>query len=111
MLWKVSEYHVQRPCSEVHNKIQDVIDKHDDLLSIVKKRNLRWYVHILKSLWQDQDNSAKEKAQEGKEDRDRGRKTTSMTGHDWNFKFANLSEQLKIELDETSSVMPQHPSK
>ena len=65
----------------------------------------------LKSLSHDQDNSAKEKEQEGKEDRDRGGKTTSMTGHDCNFKFANLSEQLKIELDETSSVTPQRPSK
>ena len=31
---------------EVRNKIHDAIGNHDDLLTIVKKRNVRWYGHI-----------------------------------------------------------------
>ena len=34
---------------EVRNRIQNAIRVHDDLLTIVKKRKLRWYGHILKS--------------------------------------------------------------
>ena len=56
----------------IHNKIQDVIGKHDDSLNIVMKRNLRWYGHIsrasgmVKTILQG---TAKE--QEGMEDRER----------------------------------------
>ena len=31
---------------EVHNKIQDANDRYDDVISILKKRKLRWYGHI-----------------------------------------------------------------
>ena len=31
---------------EVRNKIQDAIDKHDDLLFVVKTHKLRWYAHF-----------------------------------------------------------------
>ena len=34
---------------EVHNRIQNAIGVHDDLLTMVKKRNLRWYGHISRS--------------------------------------------------------------
>ena len=34
---------------EVRNRIQNVIGVHDDLLTMVKKRKLRWYSHILRS--------------------------------------------------------------
>ena len=34
---------------EVRNKIQDEIGKHDDFLSLVKTRKLRWNGHILKA--------------------------------------------------------------
>ena len=35
---------------EVHNRIQNAIGVHDDLLIMVKKRKLRWYGHISRSL-------------------------------------------------------------
>ena len=34
---------------EVHNRIQNTIGVHDDLLTMVKKRKLRWYGHISRS--------------------------------------------------------------
>ena len=34
---------------EVRNRIQNAIGVNDDLLTMVKKRNLRWYGHILRS--------------------------------------------------------------
>ena len=34
---------------EVHNRIQNAIGVHDDLLTMVKKRKLRWYCHISRS--------------------------------------------------------------
>ena len=34
---------------EVHNRIQNATGVHDDLLTIVKKRKLRWYGHISRS--------------------------------------------------------------
>ena len=46
--------------------------KHDDLLSIVTKRKLKWYGHI-----HGQDNSARDSKRNKKErKRERGRKTT-----------------------------------
>ena len=38
-------HHVTK--KEVRNKIKGEIGKHDDLRSVVKKRKLRWYGHIL----------------------------------------------------------------
>ena len=34
---------------EVRRKIQTVIGKHDELLTFVKKRKLRWFVHVPRS--------------------------------------------------------------
>ena len=34
---------------EVHNRIQNATGEHDDLLTMVKKRKLRWYGHISSS--------------------------------------------------------------
>ena len=34
---------------EIHNRIQNAIGVHDDLLTMVKKRKLRWYGHISRS--------------------------------------------------------------
>ena len=42
---------------EVRNRIQNAIRVHDDLLTMVKKRKLRWWPH-LKILWHGEDNSA-----------------------------------------------------
>ena len=41
------KYHVTN--EEVPNKIQNAIGVHDDLLTMVKKRKLRWYGHISRS--------------------------------------------------------------
>ena len=35
---------------EVRNRIQNAVGVHADLLTMVKKRKLRWYDHILRSL-------------------------------------------------------------
>ena len=46
MLQETSEHFLQRPCDE---RIQNAIGVHDDLLTMVKKRKLRWYGHISRS--------------------------------------------------------------
>ena len=34
---------------EVHAKIQHAIGPHEDLLTIVKRRKLQWYGHVIRS--------------------------------------------------------------
>ena len=41
------KYHITN--EEVRNRIQNAIGVHDDLLTVVKKRKLRWYGHISRS--------------------------------------------------------------
>ena len=43
---------------EVRYRIQNVTGVHDDTLTMVKKRKLKWYGH-LKILWHGEDNSAR----------------------------------------------------
>ena len=38
-----------KPNEEVHAKIQHAIEPHDDLLTIVKRRKLKWYGHVSRS--------------------------------------------------------------
>ena len=51
---------------EVRNRIQNAIGVHDDLLTMVKKRKLRWYGHISRSsgMARDGERSKKEKKTE-----------------------------------------------
>ena len=42
-------YKVHVTNAEVHNRIQNTTGVHDDLLTMVKKRKLRWYGHISRS--------------------------------------------------------------
>ena len=35
---------------EVHAKIQQAIGRHEDLLTIIKRRKLQWYGHVSRSL-------------------------------------------------------------
>ena len=51
MLQETSEHFLQDHVTneEVRNRIQNAIGVHDDLLAMVKKRNLRWYCHISRS--------------------------------------------------------------
>ena len=51
---------------EVRNRIQNAIGVHDDHLTMVKKRKLRWYGHI-KILWHGEDNSARDSERSKKE--------------------------------------------
>ena len=68
---------------EVRNRIQNATGVHDDLLTMVKERKLRWYGHISRS-----SGMAKTKLrgqwneQEGEEDRRRHRKITSRNGRE-----------------------------
>ena len=50
---------------EVRNRIHNAIGVHDDLLTMVKKRKLRW--PHLKILWHGEDNSARDSERSKKE--------------------------------------------
>ena len=69
---------------EVRRKIQTAIGKYDELLALVKKRNLRWFGHVsrssglAKTTLQD---TVKGKRIEA--DRSRGGKTISKGGQEW----------------------------
>ena len=69
---------------EVRAKIQQAIGRHEDLLTIVKRRKLQWYGHVSRS-----SGLAKiilqgtVKGEEDKADRRRGGKTTSGNGQAW----------------------------
>ena len=52
---------------EVRNRIQNAIGLHDDLLTMIKKRKLRWYGHISRSSGMVKDNSAGESERSNKE--------------------------------------------
>ena len=49
---KETTHFIQRPCYQlgsVRAKIQQAIEPHEDLLTIVKRRKLQWYVHVSRS--------------------------------------------------------------
>ena len=60
---------------DVRAKIQQAIGPHQDLLTIVKRRELQWYGHVSRS-----SGLANIILQEDKEDKGRGGKTTSGNG-------------------------------
>ena len=69
---------------EVHAKIQQVIGPHEDLLTIVKRRILKWYGHVSSLSGLAKSNlQGTMKGEEDKADRGRGVKTTSGTGQAW----------------------------
>ena len=49
MLYETSEHFLQGPCDEREGLIQNAAGVHYDLLTMVKKRKLRWYGHISRS--------------------------------------------------------------
>ena len=69
---------------EVRRKIQTAIGEYDELLTLVKKRKLRWFGHVsrssglAKTILQD---TVKKKEKEA--DRRRGGKTISKSGQEW----------------------------
>ena len=70
---------------EVHRKIQAAIGEYDELITMVKKRKLRWFGHVLRS-----SGSAKTILQGKVNEKRRGRqkkrredKTISKSGQGW----------------------------
>ena len=49
MLQETSKHFLQRPCDERGGSQQNAPGMYDDLLTMVKKRKLRWYGHISRS--------------------------------------------------------------
>ena len=84
---------------EVRNIIQNAIGVHDDLLTVVKKRNLRWYGPIsrssdlVKTILQGtvkgkRRRGRQQKRWEGrKEDRRGDGKITSKNGREWGLEI------------------------
>ena len=69
---------------EVHRKIQAVIGEYDELLTLVKKRKLRWFGHVSRSYGLAKKSyRAQSKEKEKEADRRRGGKTISKSGHEW----------------------------
>ena len=81
---------------EVCRKIQAAIGEYDELLTLVKKRNLRWFGHVSRSSGLTKTVlQGKEKGKEA--DRRRGGKTISKSGKEWTLP-AQLG-QLKTRQD------------
>ena len=70
---------------EVRAKIQKAIGPQDDLLTIVKRRKLKWYGHVSHSSSQAKTilQGTVKRGKEDKADRGRGGKTTSGNGQAW----------------------------
>ena len=69
---------------EVGRKIQAAIGEYDELLTVVKKRKLRWFDHVSRSSGLAKtilQGIVKEKEKEA--DRRRGGKTISKSGQEW----------------------------
>ena len=64
---------------EVRAKIQQAIGPHEEFLTIVKRRKLKWYGHVSRSSGLAQ-TILQGKGEEDKADRGRGGKTTSENG-------------------------------
>ena len=69
---------------EVRRKIRTAIEEYDELLTLVKKRKLRWFGHVSRSAGLAKtilQGTVKEK----EADRRRGGKTLSKSGQEWTF--------------------------
>ena len=87
MLPMVTEHFIQNHVTseDVRRKIQAAIGKYDELLTMVKKRKLRGFVHISKSSGLAKtilQGTGQCKEKEGKADRRRGRKTILKSGQE-----------------------------
>ena len=67
---------------EVRRKIQAAIGEYDELLTLVKKRKLRWFWPCLNVFWFSKDNPTghSERKKKKEADRRRGGKTISKSG-------------------------------
>ena len=115
-LFTFSEHFLQRPCVEQggSHRIQNEIGVHDDLLTIVKKRKLRWYGHISRS-----SGMAKTILQEGTVEgaRRRGRQKKRWEDNIKEWTGMRFGDSLRAAEDRegwkgivaTSSVVPRRP--
>ena len=74
------------PIEEVRRKIQAAIGEYDELLTLVKKRKLRWFGHVSRSSGLAKtilQGTVKGKKKEKEADRRRGGKTKSNSGQEW----------------------------
>ena len=70
---------------EVRDTIQNAIGVHDNLLTIVKKRKLRWYGHISRLFGMAKTDLQGRVKHEGEDDRRRDEKVTSGNGQTWSL--------------------------
>ena len=76
---------------EVRNRIQNAIGVHDDLLTMIKKRKLRWYGHIsrssgmAKTILQGTVKGARRRGRQ--KERRRDWKITSKNGREWGLEI------------------------
>ena len=85
---------------EVRRKIQTAIGEYDKLLTLVKKRKLRWFGHVSRSSGLAKtilQGTVKGERKRGRQCRRRGGKTISKSGQEWTLP-AQLG-QLKTEQD------------
>ena len=93
---------------EVRNRIQNATGVHDDLLSMAKKRKLRWYGHISRSSGMAK-TILQGTVKEREEDRRRNRKITFKNWQEWSLE--NPWEQQKTVKDGKVFLVPRRPSK
>ena len=100
---------------EVRNRIQNAIGVHDDLLTMVKKRKLRWYGHIsrssgmAKTILQGTVKGARRRGRQKKRWEDNIKEWTGM-GFGDSLRAAEDREGWK-GIVATSSVVPRRPPK
>ena len=98
---------------EVRNSIQNATGVHDDLLTMVKKRKLRWYGHIsrpsgmAKTILQWTVKGARRRGRQKKRWEDNIKKWTGM-GFGDSLRVAEDREEWK-GIVATSSVVPRRP--
>ena len=99
---------------EVRAKIQQAIGPHEDLLTIVKRRKLRWYGHVSRSsglakiILQDTVKGGKRQDRRKKRWEDNMRKWTGLEFAKFQKAVENREKWRKLVA--RSSVMPQRPS-
>ena len=95
---------------EVRNRIQNAIGMHDDLLTMVKKRKLRWYGHIsrssgmAKTILQGTVKGARRRGRQKKRWEDNIKEWTGM-------EFGDSLRAAEDRKDGKISVVPRRPSK
>ena len=70
---------------EVRAKIQQAIGPHEDLLTVVKTRKLKWYGHVSRSSGLAKTTLQGTVKGGGREGRQKGWKTTSGNGQAWSL--------------------------